>query len=462
MLRDVNITVEDGQLGFGNTQADGVQVKVGVSPMQGVISIIGTDDVSKIRKKLGNCPLADSVMDSIASGANQIYCLPVAASTPGTISDVSKTGEGTGTLSVTGTPTNAFTVVVEITASGAVNEAAFQYSLDGGENYSDEYTIPLNGSYALNDIGLTLSFATGDVTYEMGNTYSFTTTAPKASNADILTALDTLKTWNTEAELVHIVGESSASLWSAISTFQRELTNTYKNPMLFLMEASAPGSEENLSDYVSKLIADSKKVINSDVAVVSARGVYTKMTGQEVEENLAGVIAGLIAKSSVQESIGQTAKYGISTEYIQKLTPNGIDEYIADLDAAGFITLRSYIGLTGFYVTNARVLCDSKSDYRYVEDSRVVNKIRRELRKAALPLLQKDIDCSNTQNELEKMGEFLKVPLDSMVTAKEISSYTLSIPENQDVIVNESMDVVVRYVSRGIIREINISLARTH
>ena len=97
----------------------------------------------------GALPLADSVMDSVQFGAARVYCLPVAASTAGTVGEVEKEGKGGGTLTASGSPYNAFAVVVRITAQGTLNTAAFTYSIDGGNNFSDEITVPVAGKYEL-------------------------------------------------------------------------------------------------------------------------------------------------------------------------------------------------------------------------------------------------------------------------------------------------------------------------
>ena len=87
---------------------------------------------AKIKERLGLSPLADAAMDSVEWGSARLYCIPVAASTEGTIGVVTKTGTGTGTMTIEGSPTNSFEVIVKITAKGARNTAAFVASINGG------------------------------------------------------------------------------------------------------------------------------------------------------------------------------------------------------------------------------------------------------------------------------------------------------------------------------------------
>lgn len=67
----------------------------------------------------------------------------------------------------------------------------------------------------------------------------------------------------------------------------------------------------------------------------------------------------------------------------------------------------------------------------------------------------------NVQNELNTRASFMKTPLDEMVRQNEISSATITVPDGQDIIATEKMAVVVRYVSRGYIREIEVDIGRT-
>ena len=135
MLRDVRSNVTDGLLGFATATGDGLHIKIGVSPSvtEKPITILGSMGASTIKSKLGLSPLADAVMDAVQGGAARVFCIPVAASTAGTIGEVTKTGDGGGSVTVQGSPNNAYALTVRFTAQGGLNTAAFVY--DGLERY---------------------------------------------------------------------------------------------------------------------------------------------------------------------------------------------------------------------------------------------------------------------------------------------------------------------------------------
>lgn len=469
MLRDVNVTVSDGQLNLVSSSGDGVHVKIGVSPVTSDAPVIikGTMDANKIKVLLGLSPLADAAMDSVQNGAGRILCIPVKATTNGTVGTVTKTTTGTGNMTASGSPNNAFDVIVKMTGQGTLNTALFRYSVDGGYSYSDELTVPLTGVYAIPSTGVSLTFTagTGDdaatKSFQVGDSYSFSTTAPSMTNSDVIAAIAKLHNITETYELVHIVGESTAELWAAVAAEQLTLQNTYHRPELFVLEAYAPNKDETVDAYAARLISDRKAIKNYNVQVVAARSLYVRMDGTTREINNAGIVCGLYAAAKPQQSIGETRSFSISSGKMLALRPVDIEDDISALDDAGYLTFRRYDGLDGFYVNNARVMCPDGSDYQYAEDVRILNKIIRQARAEALLQLQSDVDLEDVDGDLAAKAQFIQTPLDAMVRDKEISSVSVTVPSGQDIQSTETMQVKVRYVSHGKVREIDIDVARS-
>ena len=325
MLRDVKHEIKDKNLGFATATGDGRHLKIGVSPVVSDTPIVvtGAMDAGQIKSRLGLSPLADAVMDSVQFGANRIYCLPVSATTAGELGEVKRTGDGGGTMTVDGSPTNAFSVVVKITAQGGLNSAAFTVSIDGGSSFTDEITVPVTGEYELEGTGLKLQFTEAaeedqkPSSFLVNDTYTFATTAPTMTNGDVLNAITKLQNFAEEYEFVHIVGESDLALWQAVGEAQVQLFETFHKPMFFVMEAGFPtpstgggagpvlgggGEEGDLTDWALEMEAKAKKVRNYNIQVVTAWGRLVKLDGSTKIVNLAGLVSGLYAKSSVQTS----------------------------------------------------------------------------------------------------------------------------------------------------------------
>lgn len=462
MLRDITYSVTDGQLGLANTTGTGIHVKIGASPAAASepVLITGSMSADRIKDKLGLSPLTDAVMDSVENGSPKIYCLPVTTSTAGIITKVKKTPENAaGTVTVEGTPYNAFKIIVKIAGKGGLNMAVFRYSLNEGITWSEDITIPTSGKYAAEEAGLTFTFAT-EGEFAINDTYMCVTTEPQLTNEDILAAAGRLKDIAAPYEFVHIVGAAAPELWAAMSVKQKELMDKYRKPVFFILEAYRKKEDETIAEYISGLEADRRKVSNYDIQVVTARGYYTGMDQVTRDINLANIICGLYARASVQESIGKTAAYSIPEDKLQKLLPEGLDEDAVDaLDRAGYLTFRQYDGLSGYYVTNARVLCPEDSDFRYAEDIRVKNKIIRLTRQAALKRLQEDVDIENVDADLAAKAAFIIADVEKqMVDKKEISTLSVLVPAGQNILTTEKMEMQIRYVPIGKIREIAIDL----
>lgn len=476
MLRDVKTNVSDGLMGFATQIGDGLHVKIGVSSIVADTPIVVTGDMDarKIKGLLGLSPLTDAAMDAAQWGAGRIFCVPVAASTAGNVGEVKRSGKGAGSLTAKGSPTNAFSVIVEITAQGGLNTSAFRVSIDGGYTYSDEVTIPVTGTYEIDGTGLTIQFeeeageGQSQGSFLVGDVFSFETTAPAATNGDILAAMEKIKNFSQEFEFIHIVGPSALPLWQAVSEAQRELMVIYHKPAFVLLECSFPEISEDgdLDEWVSQMEADRRKIRNRNIQVCAAWGRLSRLDGATRNVNLAGAVSGRYAMTAAQKSIGQTrdtAGMGFPKTKLLELLPQGYDSAIIErLDVAGYLTFREYDGLDNFYVYHTNMMCPDGSDYRYAEDVRVLNKIIRETRKKALLLKNDDIDLDDIQGELEARAKFISEPLDTMVDNKEISGYETTVAPGHEktFLEDETMRVRIRYLSRGYIREVEIDLGR--
>ena len=462
MLRDVRHEITDGLLGLSKYQGTGVHVKIGASPIVSAepVVITGSMSADRIKEYLGLSPLADKTMDSVENGSNRVLCIPVAASTAGGIEKTETDATGKGTVAITGTPTNAFSLQVVITGKGGLNAAAFQYSLDGGYSFSEELTVPANGEYTIESAKIKLTFtAAEDAEFEVGDKFLATTTAPRMTNQDILTALEKLKNISTIFEYVHIVGETDPELWVAVAAMQESLEKLWHKPAFFILEAYQKTSGQTMDAYALQLEKDRKKIGNYHIQVVPARASYVGMDGLTRDTNMAGIVAGLYARVAVNNSIGETAVISLSEDKVRKLLPEGLEaSHIEILDAAGYLTFREYDGLEGYYVTNARMMGPEGTDYRYAEDVRVLDKIVRVTRVEALKQLQSDVDLDNLEADLNAKAQFIRAALETMVENKEISAVTVTIPEDQDILTDEIFRIIIRYVPRGKLREIVIDL----
>ncbi|MCM1258423.1 MAG: DUF2586 family protein [Roseburia sp.] len=465
MFSEINVTVEDGNLGRNSSAATHAQAKIGVSDVKSSTPLLITNTMKpdEIREKLGNTPLADACIDAAENGLKTIYAIPVPADVAGETGDITHTGIGNGTFAVQGEPNNAYDIVVLITETGNINEGSFQYSMDGGNTFSEEYTIPLDGSHDMPGTGLTLKFedSTADEkSFMEGDAYSFHTTAPTMNNASVLKAVEKLKGYNKTVEVCHIVGISTKSLWAALQSEAEEFLTIYKKPLIFLCEARPCADDETLDEYKAAMEKERKGISSFYVCVSLSYATYLRKDQRIQNINAAGIISGLIGKAKESLSIGCVEEFPISPAKLIKLLPEGIEELGREFDEMGYTIFRQYNGKEEFFVSNANVMAPSGSDFQYVESVRVLNRIVREISLKATDKIQTEIDPENLEGSIKAIEAHLSIAVEDCERDKIISSGDVSIDtENLDILADETLNLEVTWVPMGTARRFNIKFA---
>lgn len=385
MIPDSFVEVLDGSLGLEGSVSDDVHLKIGVStggtPLT-IYSYSGDDTAAKA--DLIGGPLAERVVSSLAEGAPTVYAMPVTPSVAGTVGVVALAGTGTATLATTGSaPANAFEVIVKITRAGvslAAATAAFVVSLDGGDTFSAETAVPVSGiiSSAVPLTGLVLTFATG--TFVVGDTYSFKTTAPSLTLADINAAFDVALADPREWRFVHIVGASSGTIAAGMSV-KLQTAKTLHRYTRCGLEARDKLDSESYAQWVSAIAADFANIADGRIFVMATpTEMVSTISGQVQRLSAAGIITGRIGRRSISEDAGR-----VRTGPIAGITKLYHDERATpSLDALRFITLRTHIGRAGFYITQGITLAAAGSDFKLLQNGFVMDKAAKIVRDGTL------------------------------------------------------------------------------
>ncbi len=465
MYSEINVSVEDGNLGRNTGTSTHAQVKIGVSAAEASSPILISNSMkpAEIRAKLGDCPLADACIDATENGLETIYALPVKAGTEGTAGKVTHTGDGAGSITVSGKPGNAFDIVIRITEAGGRNTGCFRFSVDGGNSFSGEYTIPEDGAFAVPGTGVTVTFTAGEGTdagFADGDDYAFRTTAPAMSNADVLDAVSKLAGFNKDFEVCHIVGTSTGTLWAALSGMAEEFLTIHKKPFLFLCEARPCAEDENPDAYLAAMEAERKGISSYFISVCLTYATYIRKDLRTQDINMAGVLSGLIGRTKESLSVGCVEECPISCAKLLKLLPDGIGEYSRKLDEAGYTVFRQYSGKEDYYVSNANVMAPAGSDFAYVESVRVLCRIIRAVSAKATDKIQCEIDPGNLEGSVGTIEAYLNIAIEDCLRDKIISSGAVTIDtKNLNILADETLDVDVTWVPMGTARRYNISFA---
>lgn len=463
MYGDVNVAVDDGS-SESFTTGTGVQVKIGISDKVSKTPILikSSMKTEKVKELLGETPLADACIEAMEWGAEEIYCIPVKAAITGKIGQMEHTGTGGGTVSFSGNPNNVYDVIIEILETGNTNEGTMRHSLDGGETFSQEMTIPLSGELELPNTGIKVQMADAGEgnSFIAGDTYQVKTTAPAMSNEQVLSAAESLANSNIAFEMIHIVGESGRALWSAIGSLADRFLSEYKKPVLFICEARSQADGEKTSEYFSAMEAEQKGIKSIFLQVVCCQIRYMCKDGRIKDINPASIVTGLYCQAKESQSIGEVKSFKLSDSKVLKLLPEGIEDMVAELDSLGYLTLRQYMGKQEYYVTSTPVFSEAGSKYRYAEDVRVLIRLIKEVRNKALEELNVEVDTENMDADIAVIEEELNIPIEDAITDGIISSGSAKIiTDGINIHEDEYLNVQVSYVPKGHIREYNITFS---
>jgi hypothetical protein len=308
----------------------------------------------------------------------------------------------------TSSPIDNYNALVSSTLAGAAGTGRFTYSLDNGEtalksagNTSAEIVSPASGGYAIPDTGLVLTF-TGS--FVLGDTYTFKTAAAEAASGDLTTALTAMETTYlsqaTMAMETVIDMANSAAAWAtqaaalethalalfSLGIYVRAFTEV---PTLGSVTSNPAGTVDvDTEDTDSVLV--SQRALVSAVHVVGCAGdalVTSSLTGLTLRRNAAWLAAARASAKEASQNLGAVADGGLTgVVYLFR------DETSTPvLDAAGFLSLRTFPGAPGFFCTDAHTCSLSTSDYYALANARVVDRACGIARVSALPLVQAKI-----------------------------------------------------------------------
>ncbi len=191
-------------------------------------------------------PLVDAAKLDLEQGGGTVLVVRAKDSVAGSITTATPNHVGDGTCTCTGTPNNRYRIAVEITTAGERGTGAFKYALDAGpddtteekRNWSLPVAIPTGGAYTIPNTGLVLTFTNGTpVSFQLGDTFTFATTAPSFQLADLQAALAALKAYATRKLWVHVVGEITAAIAVGCDTWATSMQTDHKY-LFLLLEAA--------------------------------------------------------------------------------------------------------------------------------------------------------------------------------------------------------------------------------
>ncbi len=263
------------------------------------------------------------------------------------------------------------------------------------------------------------------------------------------------------------IGVNVTDLGASITQWQSVATNAeYQKAPLFIVAGYTPTTAilptQNLATSqapnVSVLICGDGAGKGSALATALGRSYIPCV----------GALLGTMAKAKVNESVGWVEKYNLSngTELEVIKASNGATNIgFGFQDFMRYVTLVKYVGRSGtYFADNHTASAKAGNDFAYMNDVRVMNKVKRELYKVYLPMLNSPLKVDAVTGALETMtiNRFENVgdkALNPMQAADEISGFGVYVNPNQNVLATGTLEISVEIVPIGVARNIVLNLS---
>jgi hypothetical protein len=390
---------------------------------------------------------------TVAAGTyvlNDVYTI----ATDGSVS-LSGSGPAASNVTQASSPMDVYDVLVSITTAGAVGTAVFTYSVDGGNITSAQ--IATAAKYAIPGTGVVLNFGS---TFTAGDTYAFSTTAASYTNGDLTTALATTLNSAIEFGFVHVVGQgaNSAAAAATAAVVDAAMTTAETAYRFIFALMGCPTSEGDstvaaaFNSFSSKRVA----VCAGDVRHISS------LTGRIERRNCAFVVASRISAVPAAEDIGYVGSSKGSIPHIDPTNGNGLyrDESKTPLlDAARFITMRTFAGRPGYYITTGRTMAPGGSDFTYLTNRRVMDAACRIARQALLKYVNSSVRVNSDGSIDERDAKVLENDVNGQIQAA-LLAYSPPQISASSVIVNRSANILSSGIEPVSIRITPLGYAR--
>lgn len=363
-------------------------------------TVYAFSNYSDVVDELGQGPLAEDLCYALAVGGGPVYATRLDAVADGAAGAVTKTyttpTEGTGTLTVDGAskPLDAYDARLFVVKAGRLGDAEFLYTLDNGYTMSQQLVIPSGGSYTIPSTGVTLTFANGagvDETFNVGDVFSFTCTAPTYGATELADGVDALMAVNLSlASLVlsgaHADAATSATLAAAVGLHAESLFAQMRY-VRTIIDAGAGTPAAAITGYASMQSAR-VCVAYGDCNVVSVKPIPGWSTPRRpISQVVAGRCASILISTDPARNASGALPGVVAISH---------DEFRKELlDQKGFTTLRTWQGERGFYITNARLMCAPGSDYQYWQYGRVMDTACDTVARAQFPLVSSAVKLNS-------------------------------------------------------------------
>lgn len=413
-----------------------------------------------------------------ASGIPVVF-VKVDTDTAGAASAVTFSGTGTSVMTTSGDPFDQYDVIVTVVRAGTVGsdpEPGFTISLDGGLTTTREIRMPASGSYTglVATTGITLNFTAA--TMVVGDTYTFTSTAPTWAAADAADALESLRTSEKSAGLGYVVGACSKAQADTLVAVT-DLFVSRKKFMRFVFEARDIGSGETEAAWMTAISSDYATFVNDRVTISAGAALVQSVVSRVKFRRNIGFLAMVRAgRVRVSRDLGAVADGPLAPFASPGTTGTPVDTVYHDeglnpgLNANRFMTVMKHEGITGYFITNPQVMTGPTSDFDLLQYGRVMDEACRITNVFFTNVLSTDVRLNRrTGFILEKDALALESGNDSALNAGLVDTGDLSpggattiLSRSDNISATKTLTVTVELLPLAYIKTVPVTMTFTN
>ncbi len=357
---------------------------VGVTTAGTVNTLYTYADPQQLLSELTSGPAVELALPQI-DVAGGVHVLKTASSTAGANGAVTATrvGTSTGTITLAGTPLDNYLAKVKITKTGALGVGRFRYTLgastlrkDDAYDYSEEITIPAGGTYAIPGTGITATFVPGGgpTIFELGDSHTWTSTAPHYTTSDLSAAITALlaQLGTYELRKVGFAGwnasaAGAATMAAAIATHATTLEGRFQ-----FVRCMMDGGKDTSTNVKSSMsaFADDRVAVTFGNADISGLSGIVGMGGPQYP--LLNAAFERAVKADLSENLGRFESGPLRG--VMAISHDE-DKLLAFSEADKIITARTWPSTAGFYITNGYLKSPSGSDFLYWDWGTTIDEI---------------------------------------------------------------------------------------
>lgn len=417
---NAQITKTDGNTGVVRPGADGICAILAPSASGTVNQAASYAKGKTLADDFGGGLLPEFGAWMLQFTQKPIVAVKTAASVAAALSAVTHSGAGTSVVSVSGTPIDDYEVIVKIVAGGTIGVAGatYQYTLDNGINWTPITALGVAVSVALltptgGATGITVAFAAG--TLLAAQTETFTSTAARMNNADLVAALEALRLSSLPFETILVAGPLDSTMAATLAAWRllRDSEGRYYSWASNWRPATAGETE---AAYLIAIVAALGN--SSDTFGMAHGGSFdcaSPTTGLLLRRDaaLAAVTRSMSMPLGVMASrVSDGPLVGVSIKDVRG-NPKYHDEMLSPgFDAARFAVLRSFDGYPGAYLNLPRLFSPPGSDYVFFPHARVMNRAC----KIAKDLLTQRLSMGVRKDENGHIVEVDATEIDMLIT----------------------------------------------